>query len=122
SLEQTFRGFGCLLHIRHPSLKLLFVHRSQNLADARARVHAEREQMTPEQNRRRRTMLDAERASALQKPVHCLAVECTRLAPKTICLREPREQLEVDLLRESPKRAVADFVTHLEPHAWLEVL
>ena len=60
-------------------------------------------------------MLDAERARALEEPVHRGAVERAGLAAQAVGLREPREQLEVHLLRQPPERAVADFVAHLEP-------
>ena len=60
-------------------------------------------------------MLDAERARALEEPVHRRAVELPRLASDAVGLRDAREQLEVDFVREPAERAVADLVAHLEP-------
>ena len=73
--------------------------------------------MAAEQDRLRRTMLDAERARALEKPVHRGAIEAAGLAAEAVGFRDAREQLEVHFVREPPERAVADFVAHLEPHA-----
>ena len=99
------------------AVQLLFVDRLQDLADPRTRLQAEREQVPAEQDRRRRAMLDAERARALEEPVHRGAVELSGLAAYAVGLGDARQQLEVDLLREPAERAVADLVAHLEPRA-----
>ena len=45
-------------------------------------LEAEREQVAAEQDRRRRAVLDAERARALEEPVHRRAVELARSRPR----------------------------------------
>ena len=115
-------GGDRLIQVGDRAVHLLFVDRLQDLADARTGFQAQREQMTPEQDRRRRAMLDAERSRALEKPVHRGAVEGAGLAAQAIRLGEPREQLEVDLVRQPPERAVAHLVAHLEPRARLQML
>ena len=51
-------------------------------------------------------VLDAERARALEEPVHRRAIERAGAAV-AVGLREARQQLEVDFLRQAPERAVA---------------
>ena len=65
-------------------------------------------------------MLDAERTRAIQKPVHCRAVERPR-ASETIRASESSEQLQVYLLRETTEGAIADVGRFVE-HARLQVL
>src|SRR3954468_5893875 len=120
--HDTTRAFDCLLERGHLIVELLLVNNFQDLADARSRFHPELEHVTAEQNRRRRPMLDAERARALEKTVHRRAVETAGPPPFAIRLRDPCQQFEIDLLRESPERAVADFVAHLVPGAGLQML
>src|SRR4029078_10763836 len=104
------------------SIELLVVDRFENIAHRRPRSHAELEQVPSQQDWSGRTMLDAERAGSLEKPVHCLAVEGARRSSEAVGLGEPRQQFEVNFLRKAPKGAVADFVAHLEPHAWFQML
>ena len=78
--------------------------------------------MPPEHEARRRLVLDAERARALEEPVHRRAVERAGPRPWQSDFASTRQQLEVDLLREPPERAVADLVAHLVPHARLQVV
>src|SRR5256885_1774644 len=121
-LEAPLRVGDRLLESRDRAVHLLLVYGFQNLADARARLHAEREQVPAEENRRRRPMLDAERARSLEEPVHRGAVEAAGAPPLAVRLRDAREQLEVHFVREPAERAVADFVAHLVPGTRLEVL
>src|SRR4051812_20838366 len=72
--HDTTRALNRLLERSHLVVELLLVDNFQDLADARSRFHSELEHMTAEQDWRRRTMLDAEGAGALEKPVHCRAV------------------------------------------------
>src|SRR5579862_8027952 len=67
-------------------------------------------------------MLDAERAGTLEKPVHRTAIEVARLAAQAVGLRDTREQLQVDLVRQSPERAIADLVADLEPGSRFQML
>src|SRR6185503_3297541 len=83
---------------------------------------AERQQVPAEQQRLRRAVLDAEGARAFEEPVHGGAVEPARRASFAVRLGDPREQLEVDLLRQPSERAVANFIAHLVPGAWFEML
>src|SRR5439155_17939736 len=69
STDQPLRGLDRFVEVGDPSIHLQLVDDFQDLADARAGLHAELEQMPPEQNRRGRTMLDAERSRALEEPV-----------------------------------------------------
>ncbi len=80
---------------------------AQDFAHPRARFDAELEQVPAQDDRRRGAMLDAERARALEKPVDRRAVERSR-PPEAVRLRDAREQLEVDLLRQPAEGAVAD--------------
>src|SRR5689334_21021334 len=73
--HDTTRAFDRLLQRRHLIVELLLVDDFQDLAHARSRFHPELEHVTAEQHRRRRPMFDAERARALEKPVHRRAVE-----------------------------------------------
>src|SRR3954447_20190844 len=120
--HDTTRAFDRLLERGHLIVELLLVDDFQDLADARSGFHPELEHMTAEQNRRRRPMLDAERARALDKPVHRGAIEAAGPAPFAIGLRNAREQFQIHLVREAPERAVADFVTHLVPGTRLQML
>src|SRR5437868_4448469 len=65
-------------------------------------------------------MLDAKRPRTLDEPVHRRAVEVAQAA-ETIRAREPREQLEVDLLRQPAERTVGD-VARLAKRAGLEMV
>src|SRR5215471_8686439 len=78
--------------------------------------------MTPEKDGRRRPVLHAQRASAIEKPIHRRAIERPRAAPETVSLRETRQQLEIDFLGETTEGAVAYLVACLEPHARLQML
>src|SRR5262245_29443992 len=78
--------------------------------------------MTAEQNRRWRPLLDAERSRALEEPIHRRAVELARPAAFAVGLRDARQELEIDLLREPAECAVTDFITHLVPGSRLEML
>ena len=82
---------------------------------------AERQRCRPSTRRARRLMLDAQRTRALEEPIHRGAVERAGAA-RAIGLREPRQQLEIDFLREAAEGAVADLVAHLVPHAGLQVM
>src|SRR5262245_6634398 len=115
SLQQPFRCFDGLLECRHGPVHLLLVHRFQDLPDARSWFQPQLEQVPPEQNWRGWAMLDAEPARALEKPVHRRTIELPGLPALAIGFRDTREQLEIDLVRESAKRAVADLIAHLEP-------
>src|SRR4051812_2666757 len=116
------RGGDRIVEVGDLTVHLLLVHRFQNVSDAWPRLEAEREQMAAEQDRLRWTMLNAERAGAFEEPVHRRAVERARPPPLAIGFRHARQQFEIHLVREAPKRAVADFVAHLEPGSRLEVL
>src|SRR5262249_8527414 len=118
----TTRAFDRLLERGHLIVELLFVHQLQHFADARSRFHPELEHVAAEQNRRRRPMLDAERSRALEKPIHRRAVELSGPAALAVRLRDACQELEVDLLRETAKRAVADLVAHLVPGPRLQML
>src|SRR5205823_6061756 len=87
------RRFQCLVESRHPSIELLFVDRFQDLAHSWARLHVECEKMPAQENRRRRMMLDAERAGPLEKPVHRVAIEGAGLSPQTVRFGKPRKEL-----------------------------
>ena len=63
-------------------------------------------------------MLDAERARAVDEPVHRRAVERSGSAA-AVGAREARQQLEIDPLRETAERAVADASRGLVKHARL---
>jgi len=65
-------------------------------------------------------MLDAERPRALDEPVHRGAVEVSG-APEAIRAGEPREQLQIHLLRETAKCAIAD-TCRLPERARLQVM
>jgi len=66
-------------------------------------------------------MLDAEGSRALEEPVHGRAVEVPRPS-ETVRLRHPREQFEIDLLRQPPERAVAHRRWGLPEHSRLQVM
>ena len=68
-----------------------------------------------------RRVLDAELARALDEPVHRRTVEAAA-ASFAVGPRDPRQQLEVHLLREPPERAVADRRLRLAEHARLQVV
>src|ERR1041384_7890660 len=76
--------------------------------------------MASEEQRRRWSMLDAERPRALDEPVHRRAVEVAAAA-ETVRARQPREQLEIDLLREPAEGAVG-HVPGFAKRAWLQVM
>src|SRR5262245_34547759 len=76
--------------------------------------------MPPEEQRRRCLMLDAQRACAFQEPVHRRTIKVSGSA-KTVGFGESRQQLEVDLLRETTERTVANDGRFAE-HAWFEVI
>ena len=120
SPEDSFRFLDSLFDARDLTIELLFVDLLQQLTDARPRGETELEQVSAEQQWRRRSMLDAERAGSRQEPVHCGAVECAG-ASETVGAREAREQFQVDLLRETAKRAVSDVGGFVE-HAGLQVV
>jgi len=63
------------LDARDLTIKLLLVNELENFADPRPGRQSQREQMAPEQQRRGRMMLDAERARTFEEPVHRSAVE-----------------------------------------------
>src|SRR5262245_2831630 len=96
TLHQLFCRRDRIVEMRERSIELLLVDSFQNFADARPGLHAQCEQMTPEKNRLRRPMLDAERLGALEKPVHRLAVEYPRLSAEAVGLGKPRQQFEID--------------------------
>src|SRR5450755_2086625 len=104
-----------LFERRDRAVHLLFVDRFQDFSDARAGYEAQGEEMAAEQDRLGRPMLDTQRAGALEKPVHRGAVELARLTPFAVGLGDARQQLEIDLVRQTPKGAVADLVAHFEP-------
>src|SRR5262245_36518084 len=78
--------------------------------------------MPAQENRRRRSMFDAEPSRALEKPVHRVAVKAAGLASEAVGFRDAGEQFEVDLLSEPPEGAVADFIADLVPGAGFEML
>ena len=112
--------FDSCLDGRDLAVELFFVDLLQDFADARAWREAQRQQVSAEQQRRRRPMFDAERARALDEPVHRRAVEVPG-PPEAVGAREAREQLEIDLLREPAERAVGD-VRGLVERARLQVM
>src|SRR5436190_681550 len=61
--------------------------------------------MPPEQDRRRRLVLDTKRSCAIEEPLDARTIERAR-PPGAIRSRESHEQLEIDLLRQPPERAV----------------
>src|SRR5207302_1840872 len=111
-----------LIEVGDGAVELLFVDGLENLADSRPWLQPEREHMPSEEYRRGWTMLDAERSRAVEKPVHRGAIETAGTPPKAVGLRQPRQQLEIHLLREPPERAVADLAAHLVPGARFQVL
>ena len=76
--------------------------------------------MPAHEDRRRRSVLDPERPRAPEEPVHRRAVEGPGAAP-AVGLREPGEQLQVHLPRQTPERAVADLGRG-PPHPRLQVV
>src|SRR5207253_609627 len=92
---------------RNLPIQLPLVDLLEDFAHSGARVNAELEQMPSHEQWLRGRVLDAERPRALEEPVHGRAVEGAGAA-EAIGLRDAGEQLEVDLLREAPERAVAD--------------
>src|SRR5262245_35171319 len=78
--------------------------------------------MPAEQDRVRWSMLGPERAGALEKPVHRIAVEDAGRAAEAVCLCQPCEQLQIDFLRQPPECSVPNLVADLEPHPRLEML
>src|SRR5262249_10561117 len=116
------RAFDRLFERGHLVVELLLVDDLQHLADAWPRFHPELEHVAAEQNRRRRFVLDPERARAREEPVHRRAIEGAGAAAFAVGLRDARQQLEIDLLRKTPERAVAHLVARLEPGAGLEML
>ena len=79
------------------------------------------QQMTPEQKRFWRCVLNAELAGALEKPVHRRAVE-PAAAAETVRLGDQRQQLEIDFLRQPPECAVRNRCRRLPEHAGLQVM
>ncbi len=77
--------------------------------------------MPAHQDRLRRFVLDAERAGALEKPVHRRAIEHAG-APVAVGAREADEQLEVDAQRQPPERAVGHGLAPLVKRARPQVL
>src|SRR5207237_7327182 len=72
--------------------------------------------------RRGRTMFHAKRACAIEKPIHRGAVEASGFTAQTIGLRQPRQELQIDLVREPPERPVSDLIAHFEPRTGFQVL
>src|SRR5436190_22180427 len=64
--DDLLRGGHCFGQRGNRAIHLLFVNGFQDFTDAWTWLQAEREQMPAEQNRRRGTMLDAERTRALE--------------------------------------------------------
>ena len=112
-----------LVERRDRAVELLFVHRLQNLADARARVRGRargdggRGGSAPAGGAPRR-------ARARARGTSPSAVQSNRPGsrPRQSDFATPGEQFEIDFVREPPERAVADLVPHLEPRARLQVL
>src|SRR3989449_3309897 len=109
--NQQLRRVDSLLECRDPSVELLLVDGLQDLADTRARLEPELEDVAPEQDRRGRAMLDAERPRALEEPVHRRAIELSRLAALAIGLRDACQQLAIRLLPQSAVRVVTALIT-----------
>ena len=63
---------------RERAVELPLVKRVEQSSESRTWLHAERQQVPPQNERRRRRVLDAERARALDEPVHRGAVESRR--------------------------------------------
>ena len=78
--------------------------------------------MPAEQQRRRRAVFDAEGAGAGRGTTYIAEQSNSPVRPSAVGAREPRQQLEVHLLREPAERAVAHLVAHLVPHARLQVM
>ena len=78
------------------------------------------DQVVAEQERSGGAMLDAESASSRQEPVHGGAVE-TSGAPQAVGTGHSRQELEVDLLCEPSKCAVADVLC-LVQHSRFQVV
>src|SRR5438445_2235495 len=93
SLEHQPRRRDRLTNRRDFSVELLFVDRFQAVTDARAGSKAEGQQMASEEQRRRRSMFDAERPRPLEKPVHRGTVEPPGAPPFAVGLCQAREQL-----------------------------
>src|SRR5262249_54153333 len=108
--DQLARAVDRGFERRDRSIELLLVHGFQDLADARARADAQLEHVPSEQNRFRRSFVRADRARAIEEPVHRGAVERPWIAAEAVGLREARQQLEIHFLRQPAKRAVADVV------------
>ena len=110
-----------VLEILHDAVQLQLVHRFQDSSHLRTGRDAELHQVPPEQDRRRRLVLDAERAGAVDEPVHRRTIERARSAV-AIRAGEADQQLQVDLLRQSPERAVGHRVFRLVERARTQVL
>src|SRR6478735_986831 len=93
ALERAPGGGDGVFERRHRPVELLFVHRLEDLADARAGSEADLQEMPAEENRAGRAMLDAELTGAVEKPVHRRAVEVSGLAAEAVGLRDAGEEL-----------------------------
>src|SRR6202163_3387355 len=120
--HDAFRGLDRVFEIRDRPIELLFVDRPQNLSQARTWRETECEQVPPEQHRRGGAMLDAQRSRPIEKPVHRRAVECPWTAAKTVGFRQPRQELEVDFVRQPSECAVTNFAAYLEPRTGLQMV
>src|SRR5689334_16806219 len=85
--EQAARRGNPFIDGRDFAVELLFIDQFQNLANARTRCEPQRQEMATEQQRRGRSMLDAERAGPLDEPVHRGAIEVAR-SPEAVGARE----------------------------------
>src|SRR5262245_21572660 len=115
------RDLESLFECGHLAVELLLVDPTQDFAHRRPRLDAEREQMPALDDRFRRRVLDAEGARALQEPLDARAVEASG-SPQAVRARDAREQLEIDLLRQPSKRAVADRCRRLEERQRLQMV
>ena len=68
-LDAAFRLCDRFVERRYHAIELQFVERAKNFAHSWAWVDAEIDQVTSEQYRRRRLMLDPERLGAIEEPL-----------------------------------------------------
>src|SRR4051812_6097326 len=77
--------------------------------------------MPAKQQRLWRAAIDAEVARLLEEPVHRRTIEFA-CAPETIRLGHPRQQLEIDFLREPAERAVRKLVPDFVEHSGFQMM
>src|SRR5688572_2428757 len=95
--NKRLRAFACIFKGRDDAIELQLIDRAKNVTHPGSRLDAQFNQMSSEQDGRGRLVLHAERARALDEPVHRRAIELAA-TPVAVRPREPHQQLEVHLL------------------------